>query len=124
MIDDKIDVDVYPGKKGWNVVVSYWYYDRSKKKRLSSSVTYTWFTDCLEIVEFLRRKQTKVFYSQVKALARQFGKKEKVSYRKGDCIPLCTKCKAIYIFIRQIVLGTTNTLYRLPESEIAGFFFC
>ena len=46
MIDDKIDVDVYPNKKGWNVVVSYWYYNRNKnKKRLSSSVTYTWFTD-------------------------------------------------------------------------------
>ena len=41
MIDDKIDVDVYPSKKGWNVVVSYWYYNRNKnKKRLSSSVTY------------------------------------------------------------------------------------
>lgn len=83
MIDDRIDVDVYPSRKGWNVVVSYWYYDRSKKKRLSSSVTYTWFTDCLEIVEFLQRKQTKVFYSQVKALARQFGKKEKISYKKN-----------------------------------------
>ena len=54
MIDDKIDVDVYPN----------------------------WFTDCLEIVEFLQRKQTKVFYSQVKALARQFGEKEKISYKK------------------------------------------
>ena len=83
MIDDKIDVDVYPNKKGWNVVVSYWYYNRNKnKKRLSSSVTYTWFTDCLEIVEFLQRKQTKVFYSQVKALARQFRKKKKISYKK------------------------------------------
>ena len=29
MIDDKIDVDVYPNKKGWNVVVSYWYYNRN-----------------------------------------------------------------------------------------------
>lgn len=33
MIDDKIDVDVYPNKKGWNVVVSYWYYDRNKNER-------------------------------------------------------------------------------------------
>ena len=33
MIDDKIDVDVYPNKKGWNVVVSYWYYDRIKNER-------------------------------------------------------------------------------------------
>ena len=83
MIDDKIDVDVYPNKKGCKLVVSFWYYNiNKKKKRLSSSVTYTWFTDCLEIVEFLQRKQTKVFYSQVKALARQFGEKEKISYKK------------------------------------------
>ena len=35
MIDDRIDVDVYPSRKGWNVVVSYWYYDRSKKRDLA-----------------------------------------------------------------------------------------
>ncbi|WP_337941451.1 hypothetical protein [Parabacteroides sp.] len=84
MIDNEMDIDIYPAREGWNVIITYWYYNRNKEKRkLSSSVTYTWFTDCKEIIDFLRKKKTKVFFSQLKALTRQFGKKEKTDYKTG-----------------------------------------
>ena len=40
----------------------------------------------------------------------------------GDYIPLYTKSVKQYTFVRNIILGITNTLYRLHKSEIAGFF--
>lgn len=42
---------------------------------------------------------------------------------QGDYISLYTKSVKQYTFVRNIILGITNTLYRLLKSEIAGFFY-
>lgn len=41
----------------------------------------------------------------------------------GDYIQFCIKDEKQYTFVRSIILGITNTLYRLLKSEIAGFFY-
>ncbi len=43
--------------------------------------------------------------------------------RFGDYIPIYTKSVKQYTFVRNFILGITNTLYRLLKSEIAGFFY-
>lgn len=41
----------------------------------------------------------------------------------GDYIPIYTKSVKQYTFVRNFILGITNTLYRLLKSEITGFFY-
>ena len=49
---------------------------------------------------------------------------KKIVLKLGDYIPFYTKKnEKWYTFVRNIILGITNTLYRLLKSEIAGFFY-
>lgn len=82
--DNEFDLDYYKKGKGWLVVVNYWYTKKSKKQAqkriLSSCTTYSWYTECQELIKFFQKKRTKVFYSQLRVLCREFGEKEKSIY--------------------------------------------
>lgn len=41
-----------------------------------SETTYRWNSQSKEIIDFLNLKRTKVFYSQVRAMCRHYGKRE------------------------------------------------
>lgn len=78
MTDNYLDVDFFPRGAGWVICVTYWYYNRSKvKRKISSQTTYTWYTECKELVDLFHKKRTKIFYSQIRVLARTYGKKER-----------------------------------------------
>lgn len=73
---NEFELDLYKSGNGWKIVVEYLYYKRTGDKQnrtLSSITTYTWWTDCKELVEWFQRKKTKVFYTQLRVLCRQFG---------------------------------------------------
>lgn len=78
MTDNYLDINFVPEDSGWIISVSYWYYNRNNRTRKMTSVTtYTWYTECKEIVELLQKKKTKVFFSQIRVLARTYGKRKK-----------------------------------------------
>lgn len=82
MIENDLDVDIIKiSNDTWRVQITYWFYTRSKekeKKTPCSYTTYTWETNCKEIIDFAHFKRTKIFYSQIKALTRNFGRKERI----------------------------------------------
>lgn len=80
MTDNYLDVDFYKKGTGWVISIHYWYYNRNpdrEKRKITSMTSYTWYKECQEIIDLLLKKRTKVFYSQIRVLARNYGKKEK-----------------------------------------------
>lgn len=62
MSDNNYDITILSQGKGWKIQVSYWFYNRSKTNRcMTSETSYTWYTECKEIVELLQKRRTKVF---------------------------------------------------------------
>lgn len=71
MTENSIDVNIVLVKNGMKrVVVSYYHYSRKEKDRMSSQTDYVWET------------RTKVFYSQIRAMCRFYGKKNVRKYKK------------------------------------------
>lgn len=58
--DNNLDIDIYKTGKGWKVVIQYWYYHRrindEEEPKLSSGTTYTWYTECKELIEWFQKK--------------------------------------------------------------------
>lgn len=78
MSDNRFDIYILKAGKGWEVKIDYWYYSRDKKNpRMTSHTSYTWYTECEEIVNTFQQRRTKVFYSQLRVLARMYGRKRK-----------------------------------------------
>lgn len=74
MTENSIDVNIVPVKNGMKrVVVSYYHYSRKEKDRMSSQTDYVWET---------KNRRTKVFYSQIRAMCRFYGKKNVRKYKK------------------------------------------
>lgn len=82
--DNELDVDIHKSGKGWKVTIQYFYYKRRRDEkeipRLSSVSTYCWYTECKELIEWFQRKRTKVFYSQIRVLCKNYGNKERDVY--------------------------------------------
>lgn len=83
MIENDLDVDIIKvSNDTWRIEITYWFYRRRKedkeKKTPCSYTTYTWETSCKELIDFANFKRTKIFYSQIKALTRNFGRKERI----------------------------------------------
>ena len=67
MTDNNIDVNIVPVKNGAKrVVVSY----------------YLWKTKNEEMFKYFEARRTKVFYSQIRAMCRFYGKKNVRKYKK------------------------------------------
>lgn len=86
--DNSFDIDIYKTGKGWRVIVSYWYHEKKTKEgkqpKVTSCTTYTWYTECRELIEWFQRRKTKIFYSQLRVLCRQFGTRERITYYKEE----------------------------------------
>lgn len=80
---DSIDVNIVPVKNGMKrVVVSYYHYSRKEKDRMSSQTDYVWETKNEEMFKYFEARRTKVFYSQIRAMCRFYGKKNVRKYKK------------------------------------------
>lgn len=64
------------------VVVSYYHYSRKEKDRMSSQTDYVWETKNEEMFKYFEARRTKVFYSQIRAMCRFYGKKNVRKYKK------------------------------------------
>lgn len=83
MTDNNIDVNIVPIKNGAKrVVVSYYHYSRKEKDRMSSQTDYVWETKNEEMFKYFEAMRTKVFYSQIRAMCRFYGKKNVRKYKK------------------------------------------
>lgn len=81
MSDNNYDISIIREKDGWRIDVDYWHYSRKEKDRMTSRTTYTWFTRCSELIDKFQQHRTKVFYSQLRVLAKYYGKKEVEKYK-------------------------------------------
>lgn len=83
MTENSIDVNIVPVKNGMKrVVVSYYHYSRKEKDRVSSQTDYVWETKNEEMFKYFEARRTKVFYSQIRAMCRFYGKKNVRKYKK------------------------------------------
>lgn len=83
MTENSIDVNIVPVKNGMKrVVVSYYHYSRKEKDRMSSQTDYVWETKNEEMFKYFEARRTKVFYSQIRAMCRFYGKKNVRKYKK------------------------------------------
>lgn len=83
MTENSIDVNIVPVKNGAKrVVVSYYHYSRKEKDRMSSQTDYVWETKNEEMFKYFEARRTKVFYSQILAMCRFYGKKNVRKYKK------------------------------------------
>ena len=83
MTDNNIDVNIVPVKNGAKrVVVSYYHYSRKDKNHMSSQTDYVWETKNEEMFKYFEARRTKVFYSQIRAMCRFYGKKNVRKYKK------------------------------------------
>lgn len=64
------------------VVVSYYHYSRKDKNHMSSQTDYVWETKNEEMFKYFEARRTKVFYSQIRAMYRFYGKKHVRKYKK------------------------------------------
>lgn len=78
MSDNNFDIDIYPTRNGWVVTVDYYF--KNRRGNVTSKTSYTWKTSCRELIDWFQRRKTKVFYSQLRVLCRQFGEKERELY--------------------------------------------
>ncbi len=80
MSDNKLDVTIIQKPdQSYMVSITYIHLDRNKDKerrQMVSETTYRWNSQSKEIIDFLNLKRTKVFYSQVRAMCRYYGKRE------------------------------------------------
>lgn len=83
MSDNNYDITIIPHKSGWKITVSYWYFNRNKTNpRMTSETKYCWYTECEEVVRLAEKRRTKVLFSQIRVLARNFGDKERNQFGK------------------------------------------
>lgn len=83
MTDNNIDVNIVPVKNGAKrVVVSYYHYSRKDKNHMSSQTDCVWETKNEEMFKYFEARRTKVFYSQIRAMCRFYGKKNVRKYKK------------------------------------------
>lgn len=83
MTDNNIDVNIVPVKNGAKrVVVSYYHYSRKDKNHMSSQTDYVRETKNEEMFKYFEARRTKVFYSQIRAMCRFYGKKNVRKYKK------------------------------------------
>ena len=83
MTDNNIDVNIVPVRNGAKrVVVSYYHYSRKDKNHMSSQTDYVWETKNEEMFKYFEARRTKVFYSQIRAMCRFYGKKNVRKYKK------------------------------------------
>lgn len=83
MSDNNYDVTILQQGTGYKVSVSYYHFCKGgEDKKLSSVTTYRWYTDCKEIIDWCARKKTKIFYSQLRVLCRNYGKKENFKFNR------------------------------------------
>lgn len=81
MSDNNFDVFITPKEGGWEIRIDYWHFNRDKNNpRMTSRTSYTWHTDCKEIVQTFKERKTKIFYSQLRVLTRMHGKREKEKF--------------------------------------------
>lgn len=78
--DNDLDIVISPLQDGvFNVEIIYWHTRRKPDakgvRRISSYTAYNWKTDCKEIISLAKRKRTKVFYSQIRVLCREYGER-------------------------------------------------
>lgn len=82
------DLDIVVRKKScgvFNIEVSYWHKKRHPSengvREFSSVTTYSWDTNCKELVKWTEEGKTKIFHSQIRVLCRKFGERvfEKVN---------------------------------------------
>lgn len=78
--DNDLDVIITPLQGGgFNIEVTYWHKKRTpdKKgvKRVASYTSYSWNTDCSELVQWAKQGKTKVFFSQIRVICRRYGKR-------------------------------------------------
>lgn len=57
-------------------------YSRKEKDRMSSQTDYVWETKNEEMFKYFEARRTKVFYSQIRAMCRFYGKKNVRKYKK------------------------------------------
>lgn len=80
MSDNNFDISILKRESGYyQVSVTYWHYSRTKKnvvQKMTSSTTYRWTTSCAELINWFQTRKTKVFYSQLRVLCKNYGKKE------------------------------------------------
>lgn len=79
-----IDLVILDKTDGYSVIVTQYYYYHSKivpiERVHSSSTTWVWKTNCKELVRKVREKRTKVFLSQLIALAKTYGVPNHIKY--------------------------------------------
>lgn len=81
MSDNNIDVTVLSMPNGRKkVCVSYYHFSRKEEKRMTSETRFVWEGMSPEIANYFSARRTKVFYSQIRAMARFYGKKERVLF--------------------------------------------
>lgn len=83
MTDNKIDVNIIPVGNSRKVIVSYFHYSRKDRNRITSQTDYIWITNNKEMFRYFEARRTKVFYSQIRAMCRFYGKK-KITKWGGD----------------------------------------
>lgn len=83
MTDNNIDVNIVPVKNGAKrVVVSYYHYSRKDKNhRVPKRITFGKPKN-EEMFKYFEARRTKVFYSQIRAMCRFYGKKNVRKYKK------------------------------------------
>lgn len=78
--DNDLDVIISPLKEGWfNIEVTYWHKKRTPDsngvKKYSSYTSYSWVTNCIELVQWAKSRRTKVFFSQIRVICRKYGRR-------------------------------------------------
>lgn len=80
MSDNKLDVTIIlKPDQSYMVSITYIHLDRNKDKerrQMVSETTYRWNSRSKEVIDFLKFKRTKVFYSQVRAMCKHYGQRE------------------------------------------------
>lgn len=83
MSDNNYDVTILRQGREYKISVSYYHFRKNEEeKKLSSVTTYRWYTDCKEIVDWCTKRRTKVFYSQLRVLCKNYGKKENFKFSR------------------------------------------
>lgn len=81
MSENEIDVSIINKGNKKRVSVSYYHYSRKEKDRITSQTDYVWETSNEELFKYLEAKRTKVFYSQIRAMCKFYGKKTVTNWR-------------------------------------------